>query len=133
MFEIIKTVLRHPTFLLLVLPPFNRPDRRINELIYYLIDNTDRIKEIQRAEYETIVEIDGVAYALWRANRFYAYLSQGKRYVKDENGNWRFDCTLWSESRPSLAAAVQFYLVFDSRDPRDDNEELKTFIKESAE
>ena len=127
MLDVIKAIIAHPSFLLLVFQPWNRLDKRIDELIEYILTNADRIGKIERTGYRVTIAIGEYAYSFWRANRFYAYLTNCDRYVKDEDGDWRYSCSLWEGRRPSLLNAVKFWLAFDVRDPMCDDY-METFI-----
>lgn len=118
--DVVKFCLRHPSLLSLAIN--YRHDKRIDELVEFLVNNRERCEKVSLTKYTVDIEIGYFRYSLWRANRFCAYLSSGGG-VRKLNRFCPYN-TLWTNKRPSLRHAVAFYKAFDS----DQIDDLQSFI-----
>lgn len=108
--DVVRFAWHHPSILELCL--YKKHDKRIDELIDYLIDNIHRIKHVTRNDYVLSLSIDGNTYHIWRSNRFYAYMTDCSA-AHGEKTRYCECKDLWSDRRPSLKHAIAFYWYFD--------------------
>ena len=87
-------------------------DPRIDELIEYLLENSDRVIAHYRNEYWLYLAIDGNLYRFWIENKFYAYLAIGDLVAANEKGHIVIT-PLWYHAFPEISNAFKFLKQFD--------------------
>ena len=89
-------------------------DPAIDELIQYLLDNSERVEWLKRVKHELYLKIDGNIYGFWVANEFCSYLAYG--YECEEHKGWRCfqERALWECRLPSRLMAMRFYKTFST-------------------
>lgn len=87
-------------------------DSRIDELIEYLLENSDRVIAHYRNEYWLYLAIDGNLYRFWIENKFFAYLSIGDLVSMNEKGEIVVT-PLWYRAFPKVINAYKFLKQFD--------------------
>ena len=87
-------------------------DPRIDELIEYLLENSDRVIAHYRSDCWLYLAIDGNLYRFWIENKFFAYLSIGDLVSTNEKGELVVT-SLWYRAFPKVINAYKFLKQFD--------------------
>lgn len=128
--EVALFALRHPSLLMWAIDW--RHDKRIDELIEFLLENLRYIKVLHRDESHLILAVDGCTYHFWQLSRFYDYLTygEGAPVVTDRRGGVK---DLWCGGRPSLKHAYLFYQYFAGPRKVESKKEPATYILSKQE